>query len=77
MLLAITALGYATVWLDGELRHGKTAPLGSAQLLGVPGGKTIIRVLLPIGRCRLSRAGSGKNSPSTGSASFNRYGGKG
>lgn len=47
MLLAITALGYATVWLDGVLRaEDRAARIG--RLLGVPAGKTV-RVLLPIG----------------------------
>ncbi len=47
MLLAITALGYATVWIDGWLRlQGRAEFLG--QLLGVPPSK-VIRVLLPIG----------------------------
>jgi len=47
MLLATTALGYATVWLDGVLRsENKAARL--TELLGVPKGKAV-RVLLPIG----------------------------
>ena len=47
MLLAITALGYASVWLDGVLRFNNVAErLG--DLLGVPKGKTI-RILLPLG----------------------------
>jgi nitroreductase len=47
MLLAIAALGYATVWLDGVLRlEGKAAQVGA--LLGVPAGLSV-RILLPIG----------------------------
>ncbi|MCI0499286.1 MAG: nitroreductase family protein [Planctomycetales bacterium] len=47
MLLAITALGYASVWIDGWLRvEGRNETIG--KLLGVPSGK-IIRILLPIG----------------------------
>lgn len=47
MLLAVTALGYATVWLDGVLRvDDKAARVG--RLLDVPEGQ-IIRVLLPLG----------------------------
>ena len=47
MLLAVTALGYATVWLDGVLRtEGKAEKL--AQVLGVPKGKHV-QILLPIG----------------------------
>jgi nitroreductase len=47
MLLAITALGYATVWLDGILRaEDRAQRIG--QLLGVPPDRTV-RILLPIG----------------------------
>ncbi|HUU69369.1 MAG TPA: nitroreductase family protein [Planctomycetota bacterium] len=47
MLLAVTALGYATVWLDGVLRtEGKAEKL--AEVLGVPKGKHV-QILLPIG----------------------------
>lgn len=47
MLLAVTALGYATVWIDGWLRLDNRAE-NIGNLLGLPGEK-IIRVLLPIG----------------------------
>ena len=47
MLLAVTALGYATVWIDGWLRtEGRNEAL--SKMLNVPGGK-IVRILLPIG----------------------------
>jgi nitroreductase len=47
MLLAITALGYASVWIDGWLRvDNRNERIG--QLLGVPDSK-IVRILLPIG----------------------------
>lgn len=47
MLLATTALGYATVWIDGWLRlQGHAAEIG--KLLSVPEEKTV-RVALPIG----------------------------
>lgn len=47
MLLAITDLGYATVWLDGLLRvEDRAAKVG--HLLGVPEGK-IVRIVLPLG----------------------------
>ena len=47
MLLAITALGYASVWIDGWLRvQGRAKTI--AQLLNVPAGKSA-RILLPIG----------------------------
>jgi len=47
MLLAITALGYASVWIDGSLRVENRAEV-IGQLLAVPAGK-IIRVILPVG----------------------------
>jgi nitroreductase len=47
MLLAITALGYATVWIDGWLRvQDRAAAIG--QMIDLPDTK-VIRVLLPIG----------------------------
>jgi len=47
MLLAITALGYASVWLDGVLRReNRAAKIG--QLLGIPADRSV-RVLLPVG----------------------------
>ncbi len=47
MLLAVTALGYATVWLDGMLRReGRAANVGA--LLGVPAAREV-RVILPVG----------------------------
>ncbi|HOK95317.1 MAG TPA: nitroreductase family protein [Anaerohalosphaeraceae bacterium] len=47
MLLAITALGYGSVWIDGWLRlEGRNEAIG--RLLGVPDDK-IVRVLLPVG----------------------------
>jgi nitroreductase len=47
MLLAITALGYASVWLDYALReHGNGVKIGA--LLGVPEDKSV-RILLPLG----------------------------
>lgn len=47
MLLAVTALGYASVWLDGVLRSDdRDGRIG--RLLGVPSEKTV-RILLPIG----------------------------
>lgn len=47
MLLAITALGYASVWIDGWLRLESKAQRIS-ELLELPAGKKI-QVLLPIG----------------------------
>jgi nitroreductase len=49
MLLAITGLGYASVWLDGVLRLGDIAErIGS--LLNVPQGQNMtVTVILPVG----------------------------
>ncbi len=47
MLLAITALGYSSVWLDGALRsEDRAGRIG--RLLDVPPDRTV-RILLPIG----------------------------
>jgi nitroreductase len=71
MFLAITALGYATVWLDGVLRTGG---IGAriAQLLGVPDDKSV-RILLPLGVA--AKPGTQKEKlPFDKRAWFNRYG---
>ena len=47
LLLAITALGYASVWIDGWLRVENRAEI-IGKLLNLPSGK-VIRILLPIG----------------------------
>ncbi len=47
MLLAVTALGYATVWLDGLLRREERAAKVGA-LLGVPASREVC-VVLPVG----------------------------
>lgn len=46
MLLAVTDLGYATVWLDGAIRGTIASQIG--KLLSVPDDKEV-RVLLPLG----------------------------
>jgi nitroreductase len=71
MLLAITALGYATVWVDGWLRvQDRAAAVG--RMLGLPEGK-VIRVLLPIGSPQEVWAQKEKK-PFEARAWFNRYG---
>ena len=71
MLLAITALGYASVWIDGWLRGaGRNDTIG--KLLGVPNEK-IVRILLPIGVPADEVKGPEK-MPFKERASFNRYG---
>lgn len=47
MLLAITALGYASVWIDGWLRAENRNETIS-KLLNIPDNK-IVRIILPIG----------------------------
>lgn len=47
MLLAISALGYASVWLDGMLRREQRAEKLSA-IIGLPDSCTV-RILLPVG----------------------------
>jgi nitroreductase len=72
LLLAITALGYASVWLDGVLRREQRAERIGA-ILGLPPTKRI-RVLLPVG----VPTGSGPRKDKRGfgeRAWFNRYGG--
>ena len=71
MLLAITALEYATVWMDGWLRtKGRAGEIG--RLLGLPEEK-VVRVLLPIGVPAEKRAPKEKR-PFEERAWFNRYG---
>lgn len=72
MLLAITALGYASVWLDGVLRTADRA-VRIAALLGVPADREV-RVLLPVGIPADQRQQAQKK-PFSERAWFNRYGG--
>jgi nitroreductase len=72
MLLAITALGYATVWLDGVLRvEDRAGRIG--RLLGVPSDKTV-RILLPVGM-PANPGQQRERLPFDQRAWFNRYGG--
>jgi nitroreductase len=72
MLLAVTAMGYATVWIDGWLRvQERSAKIG--ELLGVPAGK-IIRIILPIG-VPAEQWSQKERLPLEQRAWFNRYGG--
>jgi len=48
MLLAISALGYASIWLDGMLRSERRAEKVSA-IIGLP-DNTKVRILLPVGK---------------------------
>ena len=69
--LALTAAGYATVWLDGALRFNNVAER-VGELLGVPLTMTV-RILLPLGVP--AEPGSQKEKlPFDQRAYFNRYG---
>ena len=72
MLLAITALGYATVWIDGALRFNNLAQR-IGDLVGVP-HKLELRILLPIGVAEQPGVQREKK-PFAQRAWFNRYGG--
>lgn len=70
MLLSITALGLATVWIDGWLRtEDRAGKIGA--LLGVPENK-IVRVILPLGIPTEEITGPEKK-PFEERAWFNRY----
>jgi nitroreductase len=71
LLLAIAALGYASVWLDGALRaEDRAARIG--RLLGVPTEHTV-RILLPIG-IAAEPGRQRERLPFQRRAWFNRYG---
>jgi nitroreductase len=71
MLLAVTALGYATVWLDGMLRVEDRAQR-IATLLNVP-ATLEVRIVLPLGVPTEAGQQKGKK-PFAERAWFNRYG---
>jgi nitroreductase len=71
MLLALTALGYASVWVDGAvLLEGRAEAL--AKILGLPADKTV-RIMLPVGRPLEPAAPPPKKAVSE-RGWFNRYG---
>ncbi len=69
--LAVTALGYATVWIDGWVRIENHADI-IGNLLGVPPQK-IVRVLLPLG-VPVETWSQKEKKPFEQRAWFNRYG---
>lgn len=72
MLLAITALGYASVWIDGWLRiEGHAEAI--ANLLNVPADKAV-RIALPIGVPEEQKTQPPKKTLDE-RAWFNQYGG--
>ncbi len=71
MLLAVTALGYAAVWIDGWLRvEGHAETIG--QLVGAPRDK-VVRIILPIGLPKYPPRGPEKKTFEK-RAWFNSYG---
>ncbi|MEK7474309.1 MAG: nitroreductase family protein [Candidatus Coatesbacteria bacterium] len=71
MLLAITALGYGSVWIDGYLRErGRASRLN--RLLRVPRNRTV-RVMLPIG-VPAEKVRRPEKKPFGHRAWFNRHG---
>ncbi len=72
MLLAITALGYASVWLDGVVRAENRA-IRLGQLLDVPAERKV-RIVLPIG-VPVEPGVQRDRFPFSDRAWFNRYGG--
>jgi len=72
MLLAVTALGYAAVWIDGWLRvEGHAETIG--RLVGAPDDK-LVRIVLPIGLPKYPPRGPEKKAFEQ-RAWFNSYGG--
>jgi len=69
LLLAIVALGYASVWLDGYLRGGVDVKL--AELLRIPPPK-VARILLPVGRSAAAATGP-KKKPWRSRTHWNRW----
>jgi nitroreductase len=73
MLLAITGLGYASVWVDGWLRaEGRAVVIGG--LLGAPADK-VLRIILPVG-VPAEDAPPVEKRPFNERAWMNRYGAK-
>jgi nitroreductase len=71
MLLAITALGYATVWLDGVLRAEQRAEK-IAAILGIP-AHLQVRIILPLG-VPVAPGTPREKKPFAERAWFNRFG---
>jgi nitroreductase len=71
MLPAITALGYASVWIDGWLRVEQHAQKIGA-LLDIPADK-VIRVILPVG-VPVEQLAQREKKPFDQRAWLNRYG---
>ncbi|MBN1402293.1 MAG: nitroreductase family protein, partial [Anaerolineae bacterium] len=72
ILLAITALGYASVWIDGWVRREDRAQ-AIGELLGLPDDR-IVRILLPLG-VPAEHWAQREKMPFEERAWFNRHGG--
>ncbi|MBN1698516.1 MAG: nitroreductase family protein [Spirochaetales bacterium] len=73
MLLAITALGYASVWIDGNIRvDGKAEKL--KRLLRLPDNREV-RVILPLG-VPVESCAQKEKKPFEERAWYNEYGGE-
>lgn len=71
ILLAVTALGYASVWLDGVLRtEGRAQKIGVA--IGLPSSKKV-QVILPVGQ-PLEKLPKREKLPFNERVWFNQYG---
>lgn len=70
MLLVITALGYATVWIDGNIRLEQKAQK-IAKLLDVPASK-YVRIILPLG-VPVKKGKQKEKKPFKQRAWFNKY----
>ena len=68
-LLAVTALGYATVWVEGRLQHEEAR---WKELLGIPEAMRLM-VALPIGKPAGEVAQAGK-WPLSEMVHYERYG---
>lgn len=72
MLLSITALGYATVWIDGNIRvEGKSEKISSLLKVPAPG---YVRIVLPLG-IPVEQGTQKEKKPFSHRAWFNTYGG--
>jgi nitroreductase len=73
MLLAISALGYATCWIEGEITQNKERQKAFSSLLGVPEGYDFV-AFLPLG-IPVEPGNRAVHKPFGERAFFNRFGG--
>jgi nitroreductase len=62
VLLAIAALGYSTVWTDGQTTFSKEFQASAASLLGLPEDATV-RAVLPVGTPKTKGAAQPERKP--------------